>query len=1290
MLPRFGRLLFRMTHWSLRGALWTVAAVLLLGVTTVAGVRYGLLPRLDSLRPGLESRLSRDLGRTVHLGAIHGDWDGGRVLVTVAGLRVDDRHQHALLQVATLRGSLSWWSLAVGEVRFRELQISGVSAQLNRNGQLWLLGDLPINAPGKAAASGDLSAVNWLLRQYDIDIKDARLDVHDVHNAALALSLQDIRLAYRRNFLAQNLVSQWRLAGVPGQPWQIIANWAGLNAEHWRDWQGDARLDMVALPLPVVAAWWPQPGWTASGTVDSHAQLWLEQGRLQRSNGWVALHGVQLTPDTAAGLRIRDGYVAVDEHFSRHEGYQAELQQLRLALGDQPPLTLPTLQISYQPASAKEPAQGRLSVGAADIAALTAFSRGWPQSGPWSVPLVDYLNRAKAQGQLLSAAYQWTGPLSSAWAADAWAAHGQVSAALNFSHLAVVPVDGLPGWRALNAQLTLGNGQARIKLDSPDLHIDCPGLCRQPLALGQVQTSVQVQRPGAEWQLTVPSLAIHGNDINGDLSGSYVHTAAGGNIDMHGHISHLHMPAITRYLPKSLPADLLSWFDHAFAAGEAVDGDLLMHGPVSQFPFADGKSGQFRFTSRVQGAHLHYADGWPEIDGIVGRLRFEGHTMQFLAEHGSLSGTQLGATRVDIPDLETGELLTVNGKVRGSAADFVDYINQSPLRKPLAGAFNRLHLGGDGNLDLQLQVPLQHSDDTRVVGAYTFHHAVVQGGGDIPVLSDVQGVLHFTERSVSLNQATAQALGGKAVISVSTSPKGAITVEANGNADIGLAARFYQLPLAARVRGSSDYRLVLGLDGDNNSMLLQSNLEGVDIDLPEPLGKRAADGRALRIKSRALDANRDSWLIVYQQRLAANLTVVTDSAGHAALLNGEIRVGSTDVSEPSRPGVWISGHLARLRVEDWQPFWGSGGSADGGASSGGSQLGLDLSIDSLQWQGRSWPNVAVTVAQQGGHWQGQLHSPMTSGSFDISGGAHPVINAKLDTLAWNSDAEVAAVSASGNRVAQPNLAQWPELVLSVSKLMHNQRDLGQLDVHGLPETGGYRIESLQLSNSDGKAVLHGDVQGVSAGYALTAQLELNFSNAGQLATRWGYDKLLRKGQGRIVADVSANCVGLLPDWSTLHGRIQLDDIKNGVFLKVEPGISRLLGLFSVQEWMRRIRFDLSDVFAEGLAFDRLSAVANIGQGQMVVSNFVLVSPSLTMSAAGTVNLNTQAVDGQLKVIPAVGGGLSVATALINPMVGLLTLVAQQILNNPFGKVLAYTYKVGGTLDEPKLNSQGAP
>ena len=164
------------------------------------------------------------------------------------------------------------------------------------------------------------------------------------------------------------------------------------------------------------------------------------------------------------------------------------------------------------------------------------------------------------------------------------------------------------------------------------------------------------------------------------------------------------------------------------------------------------------------------------------------------------------------------------------------------------------------------------------------------------------------------------------------------------------------------------------------------------------------------------------------------------------------------------------------------------------------------------------------------------------------------------------------------------------------------------------------------------------------------------------------------------------------DFPSLTGEVTFRAEK-GQFVKLKPGIGKLLGVLSLQSLPRRITLDFNDIFSEGFAFDTINGTATIAQG-------VATHPRPHDGRArprrvvitGQADLARETQDLTVRVVPVVGDSVAVAAAvaLLNPIVGAGALIAQRLFKDPIGQMFAFEYRVTGSWEDPKVDRVGAP
>jgi uncharacterized protein YhdP len=155
------------------------------------------------------------------------------------------------------------------------------------------------------------------------------------------------------------------------------------------------------------------------------------------------------------------------------------------------------------------------------------------------------------------------------------------------------------------------------------------------------------------------------------------------------------------------------------------------------------------------------------------------------------------------------------------------------------------------------------------------------------------------------------------------------------------------------------------------------------------------------------------------------------------------------------------------------------------------------------------------------------------------------------------------------------------------------------------------------------------------------------------------------------------------DYPTLSGDVQLQ-AEEGQFLKIDPGLGKLISLMSLQSIPRRLTFDFRDLFEKGFAFDKIRSAGHIDNGVMTLKDFNMNGPSATVEMSGRVDLAKETQSLKLRVIPSLGDTAAVALIFLNPLLIFPAAIAQRILKDPLGHIFAFNYSVSGSWSEPEV------
>jgi uncharacterized protein (TIGR02099 family) len=902
-----------------------------------------------------------------------------------------------------------------------------------------------------------------------------------------------------------------------------------------------------------------------------------------------------------------------------------------------------------------------------------------------------------------------------------------------------------PGVRGATVDFKLNQSGGDAKLAITKGALDLPGAFEDPVVLlDALNADAKWTLQGEKIDLKLDKIQFANADTQG-LAQAHWHTADPsqsraksrfpGVLDLQGTLSRGDGTKVHRYLPLVVGKAARDYVREAVVQGRVSSAKFAIKGDLFDMPFADPKLGEFRIAAQVADAHFAYVPKaiqpagslpWPALTQMNGELVFERTSLAVNAASGRFGeNNSLQIVRADarIPDLTVPPTVTVHADARGAGSDMLAVVNGSPLLGITSQGLAKATATGNADIQLNLNLPLFNLERSKVLGSITLAGNDVQITPDSPLLARSKGLVTFNESGFAIQGAQASLLGGDMRLEGGTQsnagPEDAgLVFKAQGTATAEALRQAKELGFASRLgqsaTGSAAYAAVLSFRKGLPELSITSNLQGMALNFPAPLAKPAETALALRYENSLVRESLAPGRKLQDQILVdigniASIVYVRDISGaEPRVLRGGIGVGlgQGETTPYTEDAVIANINFAQVNLDAWQKTLSSMAGASPGtanradsspsstADSGYIPSIIAIRAKELTLEGRTVNNVVVGGSREGLTWRANLDARELNGYVEYrqpSGSNAGRVYARLARL---TVAQAAANEIEATLSEQPTAI--PALDIVVEDLELRGKKLGRVEVEAVNRGASaaaregtvreWRVNKLNVIMPEAQLTAVGNWAAIGGGVRrrTVMNFKLDIANSGELLKRLGLEKTVARGQGKMEGQIAWLGSPLALDFPSLSGNFNVD-IAEGQFLKVEPGLGKLLGVLSLQSLPRRLTLDFRDVFSDGFSFDFIRGDVQLEQGIAITNNLQMKGVNAAVLMEGRADIAKETQDLRVVVVPEINAGTaSLIAAVINPAIGLGTFLAQLLLRRPLLEAATQEFHVDGSWTDPKV------
>lgn len=733
------------------------------------------------------------------------------------------------------------------------------------------------------------------------------------------------------------------------------------------------------------------------------------------------------------------------------------------------------------------------------------------------------------------------------------------------------------------------------------------------------------------------------------------------NVSLHGITDEIQVADARKYIPtKFLPKELSLWLKQSIQQGAILSNSLLY------------REDKFDWMMNFKDVTLAYQPGWPALTNLAGNLHLNEKQITIVGVSGKMNDIPIGITTAIVEGLNNPKIspLIVEGEVNTTLPQGIEFLLASPL-KFIGRTLGIYKPTGDMHLHLHLNIPI--ADDkiiTNIAGKLQIKNATFTDPNFGVTFSETGGEVNFTEHTIGGEKLAMKFLEQPAIANLNFDDRKAKLLE------LSLITQFNEQQLInmapalayAKLSGTSDFQVKIGIPMEASAtrqVEISSDLAGISLALPVPLNKNKEDKTKFSVILPS--KNSPALQLSYGETLHGMLPLE-----ERKLQIGKLLFGSKHTSEAENTAVFsITGKIPMLNLSEWTQL------AANNRDILQFPINLDVRVEKLQIFDNQFDNVILhyNTKEQYVTLQGEK----IAGKIQFATKNAPLI-LNFDKLTVDG---IEQIKSKSKALTPANLTN---VTFKCANLMMKGSVVGTTQFDLIPKPYGYDITNLYIENEAYKLNGYGKWNMLDKP---TTELSGNIqgNNIGRLFEDWGFGRSIKRGAGNITFKLAWNGNPMNYKFMDTVGNIDLN-ITNGQIRGINQGFGRIIGLLSLDNIQRRLKFDFSDVLSSGFPFDNLQTNFNVNEGSLHTEGIYIDGPSAYIALAGYASLKTKEINFKMGILPKMGASLPLAAAITagNPAVGAAFWLLGKAAG-PKGKPTEtprYGYKVTGTWESPEI------
>lgn len=877
---------------------------------------------------------------------------------------------------------------------------------------------------------------------------------------------------------------------------------------------------------------------------------------------------------------------------------------------------------------------------------------------------------------------------------------------LNLNDISVSQYKNAPGVNHLNAQMTGTQQAAQVSVELNDSVMPFGDIFLEPIQVKHAQIDLELSKTKQGMTLAIPKIDLNTPDI--DLLGEINLEFEDGKspfLSMYSEVDLMDIGEVWRYLPANVISPyMMNYLATSIQEGHAQTAKVLWHGDLSQYPYKDNQ-GVFQATIPLEETRYAFLTNWPAIEDAQLDLYFLNDALYFSSEHAKTMNIMATDLTAVIPHLSGKGHIELQAQLEGEGSDVRHYMASSPLVNTVGAALNTVQVEGLVKAGLNLNIPF--NDGESLVSGY----AELSGNSIHVTKPDLKfehakGRVEFKNDVVTAKKLDAIWLKQPVDIHFQghSTPKG---YQLNlSNQSLWDLTKLHQVlpdpwlaPISGNLPWDLDLDLLMSDVGAQYQINAKADLNKVSSRYPAPLdfdaGNQSQASFQVAGDDRQLQMRFGLPSLKYQANVRLDQPTLDIQSSRTVVGNGDFY---RELSSNGSHQLNLS--MRRFNLDDWITFL----SKKSGTNSKGksSQSLLDLpapnqlktNIRRLTFADTTWHQVKLNAKPYQSGWSYHIDSKEVEGSGKLTANENRQnLKLNLSRLHLNlpgfentkdglKPKEKTQTNTKLTEKEKQIFEKFPNIDLYVKNLWLQGYKLGALEMEVMREQDHLQWKKLELVTGTNRL----DAKGWWQVRGNQSRSSFNFKMAGDnnsdVMERFGISSGLQNAKFTLDSQLrwQGTPWNIYP--SSLYGSLntQFDD---GVISGVNNGAVKLLGIFSLDSIMRKMRLDFTGIFDDGVAFRSIKGSGKIAKSIFVTNDLKMKAVAGDMTIKGQADLDKRFVDAEVTFVPDLTSSIPVLTAFaVSPQTAVAVFAITKVLTPVVDVITKVEYGVKGSFDNP--------